>query len=126
MQEQLPLCKSWVSMNLKFRKAGITRVTKLRFSIFEGVFEEIVFKRHCSLCKNHRFILNVISIFCIPFTIRMVSNFRSLFFWKRKRENLYQKLRREGLGLHRLLAPVQHNSCCYATIQHLMTSFCNI
>ena len=35
------------------------------------------------------------------------------------------KLRREGLDLHRLLAQV-HNSCCYATMQHLMTSFCNI
>ena len=32
------------------------------------------------------------------------------------------KLRREGLDLHRLLALV-HNSCCYATMQHLMTSF---
>ena len=39
---------------------------------------------------------------------------------------LVQKLRREGLDLHRLLAWVQHNSCCYTTIQHLMTSFCNI
>ena len=36
-----------------------------------------------------------------------------------------KKLRREGLDLHRLLALV-HNSCCYATMQHLMTSFCNI
>ena len=35
------------------------------------------------------------------------------------------KLRRESLDLHRLLALV-HNSCCYATMQHLMTSFCNI
>ena len=34
-------------------------------------------------------------------------------------------LRCEGLDLHRLLALV-HNSCCYATMQHLMTSFCNI
>ena len=31
------------------------------------------------------------------------------------------KLRREGLNLHRLLARVQHNSCCY-----VVTSFCNI
>ena len=36
-----------------------------------------------------------------------------------------KKLRREGLDLHRLLALV-NNSCCYATMQHLMTSFCNI
>ena len=39
--------------------------------------------------------------------------------------NWLKKLRREGLDLHRLLALV-HNSCCYATMQHLMTSFCNI
>ena len=32
----------------------------------------------------------------------------------------------EGIDLHRWLARVQHNSCCYATMQHLMTSFCNI
>ena len=36
-----------------------------------------------------------------------------------------KKLRHEDLDLHRLLALV-HNSCCYATMQHLMTSFCNI
>ena len=40
-------------------------------------------------------------------------------------ERIGQKLRREGLDLHRLLALV-HHSCCYATMQHLMTSFCNI
>ena len=40
-------------------------------------------------------------------------------------KSLRKKLRREGLDLHRLLALV-HNSCCYATMQHLMTSFCNI
>ena len=34
-----------------------------------------------------------------------------------------KQLRREGLDLRRLLAQVQLNSCCYATIQHLMTSF---
>ena len=32
-----------------------------------------------------------------------------------------KKLCREGLDLHRLLARVQHNNWCYATIQHLMT-----
>ena len=31
-----------------------------------------------------------------------------------------KKLRHEGLDLHRLLARIQHNSCCY------VTSFCNI
>ena len=47
-----------------------------------------------------------------------------LIFMKRKNETLNNK-RGEGLDLHRLLALV-HNSCCYATMQHLMTSFCNI
>ena len=37
-----------------------------------------------------------------------------------------RKLGHEDLLLHRLLARVPHNSCCYATMQHLMTSFCNI
>ena len=37
-----------------------------------------------------------------------------------------KKVQCESLDLHRLLAWVQHNSCCYATMQHLMTSFCNI
>ena len=35
-----------------------------------------------------------------------------------------KKLPRKGPDLHRLLARVQHNSCCDVTMQHLMIFIC--
>ena len=75
-------------------------------------------------------IWNKCKVNCFNFKHFITKNTTEQRLGNRLKGDSVQKLRREGLDLHRLLAWVQHNSCWhhFATfddiiLQHLMTSF---